>query len=449
VNSNQDLIYEGKLKIFCFIKMLLTIHSCRICKSKQMYTVVDLGYQYLTSRFPKLNDPNTPIAPMVLTKCTNCGLVQLRDSLNSNEMYENQYGYRSGISNTMRNHLLKYNEEIRSKVNIQDNDHILDIGCNDGTMLRFFPDGKKVGIDPTAIQFSSYHEGLEIIPNYFTFQNLYEKIDSSIKFKVISSISMFYDLPDPAQFAKDVARCLDDEGLWTLEQSYIGTMIERNSFDTICHEHLEYYALKQIVYIANMADLKIIDVEFNDCNGGSFRLYMAKKNSQYKECTARINEILVKEMYLDDLNTYFDFMKKCNNEMDKLKLFIETIHKNGKRIYIYGASTKGNTLLQYIDASNQIIPFAVERNLDKVGRMTPGTNIEIISEETMRKNAPEYLIVLPWHFREEIIQREDEYLNKGGQLIFPLPKFDIVSKKENVLITGIDGQIGCEIKKNI
>jgi len=429
--------------------MLSTIDSCRICNSHELYSVIDLGLQSLTSRFPKLHDLSTPNAPMILIKCLSCGLVQLKDSLASNEMYETQYGYRSGISNTMKLHLQRYNEQIRSKVVIEDFDSILDIGCNDGTMLRYYPIGRKIGIDPTAKQFASYHEGLEIIPNYFTYQNLYDQIDSSIRFKVISSISMFYDLPDPVQFAKDIAKSLHEDGIWTLEQSYIGTMIDKLSFDTICHEHLEYYALKQIVIIATLADLKIIHIEFNDCNGGSFRLYLAKKTSHYSECILPIQSILEKEKYLDDLNTYSLFMKNCDDEMSKLKLFIETIHKNGKRIYIYGASTKGNTLLQYINASNKIIPYAVERNLDKVGRMTPGTNIEIISEETMRNNPPEYLIVLPWHFRDEIIQREDEYLKNGGQLVFPLPNFEIVSKKETILITGIDGQIGYEIKKNI
>jgi hypothetical protein len=413
-----------------------------------MLKVIDLGDQYLTSRFPKKNDNSTPVSPMVLLKCSRCGLVQLKDSLDSKEMYESQYGYRSGISNTMRCHLEKYNCQIRSKIRIDPGDHVLDIGCNDGTMLRFYPFGNKIGIDPTGIQFSEYHEGLKIIPNYFSFQNLYEKIDPSIKFKVISSISMFYDLPDPVQFAKDIFSCLDDEGIWTMEQSYIGSMIERKSFDTICHEHLEYYALRQISWIAEQAKLKIIDVEFNDCNGGSFRIYLAKESSSHQECTLLIQEILEKEKYLDDVQTYSRFMEECNYEMEKLKMFIHTLHENGKSIYVYGASTKGNTLLQYINASNKILSYAVERNMDKVGRMTPGTNIEIISEETMRKAPPDYLLVLPWHFREEIIEREDKFINSGGQLIFPLPKFEIISKKQNVLITGIDGQIGQEIKKN-
>ena len=430
--------------------MLSTIDACRICSFSDLSAVIDLGNQYLTSRFPNLNDHSTPNAPMLLVKCNNkfCGLVQLKDSLSGNEMYKNQYGYRSGISFTMRNHLEKYNEQIRTKVKIEPDDAILDIGCNDGTMLRYYPTGRKIGIDPTANQFSKYHSGLEVIPNYFTYENLYSKIEPSTKFKIISSISMFYDLPDPVQFAKDVYKSLHDEGVWTLEQSYIGTMIERKSFDTICHEHLEYYALKQIVYIAKEAELKIIDIEFNDCNGGSFRLYLAKNSSRHIECSTLIQEILQKENYLDDSDTYLQFMNKCNLEMNKLKLFLKTIHENGKKIYIYGASTKGNTLLQFIKADNQIIPFAVERNLDKVGRMTPGTNIEIISEETFRKNPPEYLLVLPWHFKDEILERENEFLENGGQLIFPLPTFEIVSKKEKILVTGVDGQIGSQIKKN-
>lgn len=430
--------------------MSKSIEECRLCLHKDLDKVIHLGNQFLTSRFPNLNDYSTPCYPITLVKCKNCSLVQLKDSVQSSEMYENQYGYRSGISNTMRTHLEKYNQQIRNKISILDNDLLLDIGCNDGTFLRCYPIGRKIGIDPTAKQFSAYHINLEIISNYFTFENIFNHFKEEVKFKVISSISMFYDLPDPVQFAKDIYRILQDDGIWTLEQSYIGTMIDKNSFDTICHEHLEYYGLKQILYIANQAHLKIIDIEFNECNGGSFRLYLAKKTSNiHKECMELIQEILSKEIHLENIKTFSTFMERCDNQINKLKLFIQTINNNGKKIYIYGASTKGNTLLQYININNQLIPYAVERNLDKIGRMTPGTNIEIISEETMRKSPPEYLLVLPWHFKNEIIERESEFIKNGGQLIFPLPNFEIISSKENVLITGIDGQIGNELKKNI
>jgi GDP-D-mannose dehydratase len=255
---------------------------------------------------------------------------------------------------------------------------------------------------------------------------------------------MFYDLPDPVQFAKDIHSLLEENGIWTCEQSYMPTMLERNSIDTICHEHLEYYALKQVYQIATEAGFKIFNVSFNECNGGSFRVYFAKMEStQFSECSETIAQIFEKErsLQLGNPDTYSNFIKACHAEVEKLKTAINAINSDGEKTYIYGASTKGNCLLQFANITELLVPFAVERNLNKVGKMT-NTGIPIISEETMRQNPPKYLLVLPWHFRDEIIKREDEYLEAGGQLIFPFPKFEIYSKKKKVLITGNTGFIG-------
>lgn len=408
------------------------IQECRICKSDKLKIVINLGCQYLTSRFPLSSEKNIPQSQIILVKCDSCHLIQLKDNMSSDEMYEKDlYGYRSGINHTMREHLKFYNLDIQNKIKLEENDSVLDIGCNDGTFLHNYPDYiKKYGIDPTAKQFSKYHQGLYIISDYFTYDNVYNSLDKNIKFKVISSISMFYDLPDPVQFAKDIYKSLHDDGIWTLEQSYILTMLKKNSFDTICHEHLEYYGLYQIKEIMDKTGFKIIHVEFNNCNGGSFRIYVCKRiNKNFDECLVLIDSILKEEFEygIDKVETYSEFMKRCDYELYQLKKLIDTIHNDNQKIYIYGASTKGNTILQYAKITNEKIPFAVERNLDKVGRRTPGSNIEIISEETMRQNPPEYLLVLPWHFKDEIIKRENEYLEKGGKLIFPLPIFEIVS----------------------
>jgi len=254
---------------------------------------------------------------------------------------------------------------------------------------------------------------------------------------------MFYDLPNPVQFAKDIYNVLDDNGIWTCEQSYMPFMIRKNSIDTICHEHLEYYALHQVKHIADASNMKIIHISFNECNGGSFRIYFAKKDStMYTEITSEIQRILNEEktfgIHTNEL--YQNFMKQCEVEIKKLKEFTTTINKNKKQIWIYGASTKGNCLLQYGNIKESDMKYAVERNLDKVGKMT-STGIEIISEDTMRQNPPEYLLVLPWHFKDEIISRESDFLNKGGQLIFPFPNFEIVGNKQKLLITGSNGQI--------
>jgi hypothetical protein len=251
----------------------------------------------------------------------------------------------------------------------------------------------------------------------------------SEKFSVVSSISMFYDLPDPVQFAKDIHDILQDDGLWVFEQSYALNMIDQNSFDTICHEHLEYYNLRNIQDICSRAGMKIVDIAFNSCNGGSMRIYAAKQSSSYSTYTD-LEALLIKESHLYDPVTYHNWMKSCEKEMEILRTFAHGCKENNQQIHVYGASTKGNTLLQYAKLDNSLLQYAVERNPTKVGKFTPGTNIEIISEETMRQNPPAYLLVLPWHFKEEIVERESEYLEAGGTLLFPLPNFTIVSKKK-------------------
>ena len=424
--------------------------ECRICKSDKLLDVISLGEQYITSRFPIYGDFSTPKTSIVLCMCELCGLIQLRETTNCEELYEYEYGYRSGINNTMRTHLKDYNTEMCNTINnLKDGDIVLDIGSNDSTMLQNYSEKyRRIGIDPTGNQFIQYYNNIELLPTYFTYDN-FNNTFGSLKCKIVSSISMFYDLPDPVQFAKDIYNILDDNGIWTCEQSYILTMLRSNSIDTICHEHLEYYSLHQIKDIADRANFKIINVLFNDCNGGSFRVYFAKKNSmEYKENTELINSILKEEDDYGIMNpqTYINFMTNCDIQVKLLKDFIENANLDKKKIYIYGASTKGNCLLQYANIGENDIKYAVERNLSKVGKMT-STGIEIISEETMRNDPPDYLFVLPYHFKKEIIERENDFLEFGGEFIFPFPQFQIIGSKPKALITGCDGMIAHYIKE--
>uniref|UniRef100_A0AB39JCE0 GDP-mannose 4,6-dehydratase n=1 Tax=Florenciella sp. virus SA2 TaxID=3240092 RepID=A0AB39JCE0_9VIRU len=425
---------------------------CRICKSKSLSTVIDLKTQKNTSVFNKYGEHDKITSyPVKLFICESCGLIQMAETTPPDDMYKtNNYGYLSSISNTMRTHLMLYHEEILTKIKINKGDIVLDIGSNDSTFLHYYDSNiRRIGIDPTGNQFKQYYHDLELISDYFTLDNVVKNIGTNNKCKIITSICMFYDLPDPVQFAKDIYELLDEDGIWTCEQSYLLDMLKTNSLDTICHEHLEYYALTQIVDIAKRANLKIIDVKFNSSNGGSFRIYFTKKeNLQFDECSQLINKILEEEFNykIKEKETYINFMKSCDNELKKLTDIIHTINDNGQKSYIYGASTKGNCILQYCNITEDNIRYAVERNPDKIGLST-STGIEIISEETMRENPPEYLIVLPWHFKDEIIKREQKYLDEGGQLIFYFPTFEIISKKPKLLITGCDGFIGNYIKE--
>ena len=425
------------------------ITVCRICGSSNLKCVISLGEQYITSRFPKYGDFTTPKTPIDLCLCKQCKLLQLSQTTFSSELYEYEYGYRSGISNTMREHLKSYQMEILSIVNLQDGDTVVDIGSNDSTMLQYYSNKlKRIGVDPTGKQFKEYYGDVELIPNYFTFDN-FTQVYGETKCKIVSSISMFYDLPYPVQFAKDIYSILHDDGIWTCEQSYMPTMLKTNSVDTICHEHLEYYSFHQIKEIADRANLKIIDVKFNNCNGGSFRVYFAKKNSSlHNENVDLINKIINEEISIGllDEDIFDKFMLNCEIEVNRLRDFVDTVNKNGKKIYVYGASTKGNCLLQYAKLGENEMKYAVERNPKKIGKMT-NTGIEIIGEETMRENPPDYLLVLPWHFKEEILVREKEFLDAGGQFVFPFPHFEIIGSKPKLLITGCDGMISHYVKK--
>ena len=405
------------------------LENCRICNSSILKEVIDLGNQVITSRFPLKGDITTPSTRIRLVMCDQCRLVQLKDTTPSSELYEHLYGYRSGISNTMREHLLAYNQQIKDMISLIEGDYVLDIGSNDSTFLSYYPSSlHRVGCDPTGSQFIEYYqEDMKLIPTYFTKQVINDTFGENVTFKVVSSISMFYDLPHPVQFAKDIYEILDPNGIWTLEQSYVLTMLERNSVDTICHEHLEYYGVKQIKEIMDRSGFKIIHLSKNECNGGSFRIYVCKQeNTQFAECTALITEYLTDE--------------DCLTQVILLKTFIKHLNADEKKVYIYGASTKGNCLLQFGRIDSTYIPYAIERNPLKYGRTT-STGIEIISEEQMRNDYPDYLLVLPWHFRNEIIERESEFFNRGGTFIFPFPHFELYSSKPRCVITGIDGQI--------
>ena len=416
----------------------LTRNTCRICGSDKLTPVLSLGVQYLAGYTPKGNDPQPYMepAPLELVRCNPtldknaCGLVQLLHTVPSNLMYE-RYFYRSGINRTMTDNLREIVQEAISKVKLHDNDIVVDIGCNDGTLLKNYK-GKNliaVGFDPAKnlLQFSK-ESGANIITDYFN-EKTFIKNYPNKKAKIITSIAMFYDLEDPNAFVNDVAKSLSEDGVWVMELSYLPSMLIQNAFDTIVHEHLEYYHLSVIEHLLQKFNLKIVDAYLNDINGGSFRIFI-KHNSQSVDVESK-NRIeylrkYEKEMALETDVPYVEFVSRCEAERKRLVDFVRKEVESGKKIYAYGASTKGNTLLQYYSLNNQLIGFIADRNPDKWGRRTIGTNLEIISEDEARSRNPDYFLVLPWHFIKEFQERETDFLKKGGKFIVPLPSFQVI-----------------------
>jgi NDP-4-keto-2,6-dideoxyhexose 3-C-methyltransferase len=406
------------------------ISYCRLCRGKKLEQVIDLGFQALSGCFPKKDEPHPPKAPLEVTRCLDCDLVQLRHSVTPQLMFTDSYGYRSNINYTMRTHLKELAKSICKKVVIKEEDIVLDIGCNDGTLLKeYSPSLKRLGVDPIADKFhSQYPEGVKVISDFFSREKFQEFNLGKKKVKIITCISMFYDLEDPVQFASDVAACLDEQGIWVIEQSYLPDMLKNSSFDTICHEHLEYYSLKQIENIVNKVGLRVFDLEFNRINGGSMCAYVTPIHSSLRDNVKILEDTRQAEskLELSSQSTYLAFKKNCERLAVNIKEFVKNEISKNKVIHVYGASTKGNTILQFCDLNFPILQAAADRNPEKWGCRTPITNIPIISEEESRQRRPDYYLVLPWHFKEEIIIREKEFLKKGGGLVFTMPELDII-----------------------
>jgi hypothetical protein len=422
----------GKFKPFHKKKRSPTvkINKCRLCQSDQLRSLLDLGEQAFTGIFPKLENEKVPIGQLELVKCDKCDLVQLGHSFDLNQMYGLNYGYRSGLNGSMVRHLNAKVADLTSKLDLKEGDLVIDIGSNDGTTLRAYPDRGLtfVGIDPTAEKFRKYYPSdVKIIPNFFS-AALVKNCFPNRKAKVVTSFSMFYDLEDPVTFMKEVSGILADDGLWTFEQSYLKSMLETTSYDTICHEHLEYYGLKQILLMADLAGLKIIDVDLNEVNGGSFSIYAAKIESKFQINQKKLDEMIAEEERygLYSIKTFEKFAAKAQEHRKIIRQFFDQARAQGKKVIGYGASTKGNVLLQYCGITADDLMCIAEVNEDKFGSFTPGTLIPIVSEASARRMNPDYYFVLPWHFREGIVKREAEFMREGGNLIFPLPKFEVV-----------------------
>ena len=407
------------------------IKECRSCGATELRPILDLGRQWI-SDFPlESNHEGQEAVPLELILCEKsaggCGLLQLRHTTDSELLYRH-YWYRSVINTSMRLALRNITESLEAKVELGSDDLVLDIGCNDGTLLRSYsiPGLRLVGFEPARNIVADAEKDTTRIFN--TFFNAPDFVDAFGKgsAKAITSIAMFYDLDDPNRVVADVAECLAPEGVWVIQMAYLPTMLEDTMFDNICHEHLEYYSLSSLEVLLKRNSLEIADAELNDVNGGSLRTYIRHAGSGAAESPfgdGRVEGLRRFEaaIGLDDKQVYEEFGNRTREVCTTIKTFIEREVAAGKRVHGYGASTKGNTLLQLAGFDSSLIEAIAERNPDKWGRRTVGSNIPIISEEEMRAEAPDYLLALPWHFLDEFRQREHAFLQGGGQFIAPLP----------------------------
>lgn len=399
----------------------IKIKKCRLCNNKKLHKIYSFGNFYVSNFVDFKNIKKGVKGPLSLVYCKNCKLLQLEHSAPQELMYRRFYWYRSGVTQTMKDSLYELYVDIKNNLKIKSNDLILDIGANDGTLLSYFKkDGiVTIGCEPAKNLQKSLKKNCNFIINDFWSKKSYEKVfknKSILKPKVITAIGMFYDLEDPSQFIKDAADILDDDGIFVAQLMCLHSMLKENDLGNICHEHLEFYSYSSLKYLFEKNGLKIFKIKKNNVNGGSYRIYCKKnisKSINYKENTS-----------LRDIQSFIQRIKKNK------KIFLEFLNKSikkNKKIFLYGASTKGNTLLQYYKINSSHIEYAADRSPEKWKKYTIGTGIKIISEMEARKLKPDYFFVMPYAFINEFVLREAKWLKSGGQFILPYPRFKLVN----------------------
>ena len=414
-----------------------SIQKCRSCSSKQLTKIFSLGHQCFGGIFPSTKKQHIPTGPLELVKCSKCRLIQLKHNFNRRKMFGTNYGYESSINKSMKKHLKNIVRDSLKIIPLKKDDAIIDIGSNDATLLNFFKNRKQklYGVDPTINKkFKKYYN-----KNIYCISKLFDNIAADTlqkkikRAKIVFSIAMFYDLPDPIQFCENIKKLIGDDGIWVSEQSYCPFMLKNNSFDTICHEHLEYYTIESIKYIFKKAGLKIIDIKFNDINGGSFRVVASSVKSKLKKFK-KLNFYEKREKILLRKYSFNKFIKNIKNIKCNLKNLLRKIRLQNKTIYGYGASTKGNVLLQHFNITDKLLSCIAEVNKFKFNRYTPLTKIKILDYNKINKKLPDFFLVLPWHFKDNILKKDIHILKKGVKYIFPLPSIKIYAYRKNMVI---------------
>lgn len=387
---------------------------CRLCGSNKLTPILSLGNLYV-STFVKSKKEKVIKSPLEIVLCENCALLQLKHTAPQELLYTGRYWYRSGINLVIVNDLKEITKVARKMVKLKKGDIVLDIGANDGTMLKYYPKNLiRAGCEPANNLIAELKKVTpNIIHDFWSYESWRKKFGEK-RAKIITAVGMFYDMENPNQFIRDAAKALDEKGIFIAQLMCLRPMLEKNDLGNICHEHLEYYSYDSLRYLLEKNGLEIFKVEENEINGGSYRIFAR----HYKKGSIKLKEKFTKK-------DYKDFYKRIEKNKKLCVDFIKQEIKKGKKVYVYGASTKGNTILQYYGLNDKLIKGAADKSKEKWGKYTVGTLIPIMNEEKARKDA-DYFLVLPWAFFETFYRREKEWVKRGGKFIVPLPYFRIV-----------------------
>ncbi|MBN1606699.1 MAG: methyltransferase domain-containing protein [Polyangiaceae bacterium] len=418
-------------------KLYEEITACRICRSSALADVMSFGEQYLASSFVKSQE-HTPLSrvkvPLSVVLCEACGTVQLREDVDRDALFRD-YFYRSATNPMMRDALADVVREIRSTVALSPGDVVLDIGCNDATMLMMYPQELvRVGVDPASnISWAHVQGKAKIINDFFGREATLRETDGR-RCRVITTIAMLYNMADLDGIVGDIASLLTDDGVWCIQLSYLPALLESMSFYDVCHEHLYYFSLATLSALVERHGLRLFHASRNEVNGGSIRVFAAKADFAPSP-TAEYARLLDAEqrLGLGNPQTYHRFFSRVLELKQQVRAYLEARRAEGSTVVGLGASTKGNVLLQFFEIDKHLLPAISERNPEKVGLRTLGTDIEIVSEEQARAMKPSDMLVLIWFFKKELIARERSYLEAGGRLLFPMPTAHVV---------GVDGERG-------
>ena len=400
-----------------------------MCSSSGLDSVLNMGNVALTGHF-SMSGKSVIEMPLNLSQCGSCGLVQLLNSYPAELLYGEAYGYESHLNSSMRKHLHRKANLLEKKFLTGKNPVVLDIASNDGTLLSGYRNSNvtKIGVDPILSFLEDYYPPQSIkLAKFFDESILNEVLPGSVD--LVTSLSVIYDLNNPIEFAKTINTILKPGGIWHFEQSYLPSMLSSLSYDTICHEHLLYLSMNDVLRILNESGFSIIEVTQNAINGGSLAVTVVKgKNHDFHPY---VSYLLNKEKLIGLQNgeALRLFGQRAMLHSKEAKNLILDYKQLGFKIYGLGASTKGNVFLNYAKLSSEEIECIGDINPKKFGKRTPGSDIGIKSETEVLSRADKrsLYLILPWHFRDNIISNCSSVLEKNSSFLVPFPSLEVVS----------------------